>query len=249
MVPAPVGPGPRIFAADMDVTGSLAVVTGATEGIGRATAFALGRAGARVAICARTEANVHATVRELKAAGIDALGMPCDVSDPAGVDAFAAFVARERAAPRVLVNNAGIGRFRPLAELSLEDWDATMGVNVRSLYLVTRSFLKGMVDAGGGTIVNVASLAGKNGVEGGTAYCASKHAVLGFSKALMLEVRRHSVRVVAICPGSVDTGFRESRANRTRVLTADDVAHAILASLTVSDRAMISEVDIRPTNP
>src|SRR5207248_11776628 len=139
--------------------------------------------------------------------------------------------------------------FKPIAELSLEDWDATMGVNVRSLYLVTRSFLKGMVDAGGGTIVNVASLAGKNGVEGGTAYCASKHAVLGFSKALMLEVRRHNVRVVAICPGSVDTGFRESRANRARVLTADDVAHAVLATLTVPDRAMISEVDIRPTNP
>jgi 3-oxoacyl-[acyl-carrier protein] reductase len=232
----------------MDVTGSLAVVTGATEGIGRATAFALGRSGARVAVCARTEANVDTTVRDLTAAGIDALGMACDVSDPARVDAFAAFVGRERGAPRVLVN-AGIGRFQPLAELSLEDWDETMGVNVRSLYLVTRSFLKGMIDAGGGTIVNVASLAGKNGVEGGTAYCASKHAVLGFSKALMLEVRRHNVRVVAICPGSVDTGFRESRANRTRVLTADDVAHAILATLTVSDRAMISELDIRPTNP
>jgi len=233
----------------MDLTGSLAVVTGATAGIGRATAFALGRAGARVAICARTDANVHATVRDLAAAGIDALGMACDVSDPACVDAFAAFVGRERGAPRVLVNNAGIGRFKPLADLSLEDWDETMGVNVRSLYLVTRPFLKAMVDAGGGTIVNVASLAGKNGVEGGTAYCASKHAVLGFSKALMLEVRRHNVRVVAICPGSVDTGFRESRPNRTRVLTADDVAHAVLATLTVPDRAMISEVDIRPTNP
>jgi len=249
MVPAPRGPGRRIFAPYIDVTGSLAVVTGATAGIGRATAFALGRAGARVAVCARTEANVHATVRDLKAAGIDALGMACDVSDPTRVDAFAAFVSRERGAPRIVVNNAGIGRFKPLAELSLEDWDATVGVNVRSLYLVTRSFLKGMVDAGGGTIVNVASLAGKNGVEGGTAYCASKHAVLGFSKALMLEVRRHSVRVVAICPGSVDTGFRESRANRTRILTADDVAHAILATLTVPDRAMISELDIRPTNP
>src|SRR5947208_16880786 len=106
MVPAPVGPGPRIFAPDMDVTGSLAVVTGATEGIGRATAFALGRAGARVVICARTEANVHATVRELNAAGIDALGMPCNVYDPAGVDAFAAFAARERRAPPVRVHNA-----------------------------------------------------------------------------------------------------------------------------------------------
>ena len=224
-------------------------MTGATEGIGRATALALGRSGARVAICARTEANVHATVRELKAAGIDALGMACDVSDPACVEAFAAFVTRERGAPRLLVNNAGIGRFKPLAELSLADWDETMGVNVRSLYLVSRSFLKGMVDAGGGTIVNVASLAGKNGVEGGTAYCASKHAVLGFSKALMLEVRRHNVRVVAICPGSVDTGFRESRANRARVLAADDVALAILSTVTMPDRAMISEVDIRPTSP
>src|SRR2546423_8993680 len=92
LVPAPRGAGCRIFAPDMDLTGSLAVVTGATAGIGRATAFALGRAGARVAICARTDANVHATVRELTAAGIDALGMACDVSDPACLDAVAAVV-------------------------------------------------------------------------------------------------------------------------------------------------------------
>src|SRR6266513_3970138 len=195
----------------MNLTGSLAVVTGATEGIGRATAQALGRAGSRVAICARTEANVHATVRDLKAEGIDCIGMPCDVSDPARVEAFAAFVTRERGVPQVLVNNAGIGRFRPLVELSLEDWDATMGVNVRSLYLVTRAFLKSMLDAGTGTIVNIASLAGKNGVEGGTAYCASKHAVLGFSKSRMLEVRTHGLRVVAICPGSVATPFMDKR--------------------------------------
>ena len=238
----------------MDLTGSLAVVTGATEGIGRATAFALGRAGARVAICARTEDNVRATTRDLETDGIDAIGIPCDVSDPAGVDAFAAFVTRERGVPQVLVNNAGIGRFRPLVELSLDDWDETMGVNVRSLYLVTRAFLRGMLDAGTGTIVNIASLAGRNGVEGGTAYCASKHAVLGFSKSLMLEVRKHGLRVVAICPGSVATPFTAKQRGRMphnpdRVLSADDVAHAVLAALTVSDRAMISELDIRPTNP
>src|SRR5437879_11526310 len=156
MVPAPRGPGRRIFAPYMDVTGSLAVVPGATEGIGRATAFALGRAGARVAICARTEANVHATVRDLKAAGIDALGMPCDVSDPTCVDAFAAFVARERGAPRVLVNNAGIGRFKPTAEPSLQGWDETMAANVRSRYLVTRSPPQGTGGAGGGTTLHVA---------------------------------------------------------------------------------------------
>ena len=237
----------------MELPGSLAVITGATEGIGRATAFALGRAGARVAICARTAANVDATRQALRAEGIDAIGMPCDVSDSASVTAFAAFVARERGTPRVVVNNAGIGRFKPLAELSLDDWDQTMSVNVRSLYLVTRAFLKGMLDAGTGTVVNIASLAGKNGVEGGAAYCASKHAVLGFSKALMLEVRKRGLRVVAICPGSVATAFAEKgervRHNRDRILTAEDVAHAVLAAVTAGDGAMISELDIRPTNP
>src|SRR5437867_2322470 len=234
----------------MELAGSLAVVTGATAGIGRAVAFALGRAGARIAICARTEANVRITLGDLGAAGIDAVGMASDVSDPACVAAFAAFVTEQRGAPRILVNNAGIGRFRPLADLPLEDWDRTMAVNVRSLYLVTRAFLKGMQDAGGGTVVNVASLAGKNGIEGGTAYCASKHAVLGFSKALMLEVRKHGVRVVAVCPGSVDTAFgNRQRGNRDRVLKPEDVAHAVVAALTVSDGAMMSELDIRPTNP
>jgi 3-oxoacyl-[acyl-carrier protein] reductase len=237
----------------MELSGALAVVTGATEGIGRAIAFRLGSAGARLAICARSEPNVRATVQDLKEATFDAVGMPCDVSQPAAVDAFAAFISKERGVPRVLVNNAGIGRFKPLSQLSIDDWDATMGVNVRSLFLMTRAFLPGMTQGGGGTIVNIASLAGRNGFEGGTAYCASKHAVLGFSKALMLEVRKQNVRVVAVCPGSVATPFMDKQArehpNRDRVLTADDVAHVVVSSLTVSDRAMVSELDIRPTNP
>lgn len=237
----------------MELSGALAVVTGATEGIGRAIAFQLGGAGARLAICARSEPNVRATVKDLQDAEFDAVGMPCDVSDPVAVDAFAAFITKQRGAPRVLVNNAGIGRFKPLSQLSLEDWDVTMGVNVRSLFLMTRAFLPGMTESGGGTIVNIASLAGRNGFEGGTAYCTSKHAVLGFSKALMLEVRKQNVRVVAVCPGSVATPFMDKQArerpNRDRVLTADDVAHVVVSSLTVSDRAMVSELDIRPTNP
>ena len=236
----------------MKLSGTLAVVTGATHGIGRATAWHLGRAGAKVAICARTPESLEATTRELRSAGIDAISGSCDVSDPSAVERFAAFVTRERGTPDVLVNNAGIGRFRPLEELSLEDWDATMGVNVRSLFLVTRAFLPGMKQARRGTIVNVASLAGRNGIEGGTAYCASKHAVLGFSKALMLEVRKHNIRVVAICPGSVATTFRgaaEPRLNADRLLQADEVAEGILAAIALADRAMLSELDLRPTNP
>ena len=236
----------------MELSGKLAVVTGATEGIGRAIAFALGRAGAPVAICARSGAAVEQTVAALRAAGVDAIGRPCDVADAAAVDGFSRFVTAERGDASVLVNNAGIGRFAPLEELTLEDWDQTMGVNVRSLYLVTRAFLPGLARANG-AIVNIASLAGKNGFEGGTAYCASKHAVLGFSKALMLEVRKRGVRVIAVCPGSVATPFMDKqsrmRPNRERVLQAEDVAQAVLGALALPDRAMLSELDLRPTNP
>jgi 3-oxoacyl-[acyl-carrier protein] reductase len=237
----------------MDLTNRLAVITGATEGIGRAIAVALGGAGAKVAICARTAPNVDATIAALRHAGLDAIGRPCDVADPAAVRAFADFVSRERGDAAVLVNNAGIGRFAPLEELTLEDWDETIAVNLRSLYLVTRAFLPGLVRAGGSSIVNIASLAGRNGFEGGTAYCASKHAVLGFSKALMLEVRKRGLRVIAICPGSVATPFMDKqdrmRPNRDRILTAEDVAQAVVGALTLADRAMVSELDIRPTNP
>jgi 3-oxoacyl-[acyl-carrier protein] reductase len=241
----------------MNLTDTLAVITGATEGIGRAIAFHLGRAGARLAICARTAEHVDATVAALRADGIDAIGAPCHVADPAAVRRFADFVEQQRGDAGVLVNNAGIGRFRPLEELSLTDWDDTIAVNLRSLYLVTRAWLPGLKRSaaarGSASIVNIASLAGRNGFEGGTAYCASKHAVLGFSKALMLEVRKQHVRVIAICPGSVATPFMDKqdrmRPNRDRVLTADDVAQAVLATLTLPDRAMVSELDIRPTSP
>ena len=237
----------------MDLSGALAVVTGATEGIGRAIAFALGRAGAKLAICARTDKNVRATVAALFAERIDAVGTACDVSNPKAVDAFAAYVLRQRGAPDVLVNNAGIGRFAPIEQLTVKDWDETMQVNVRSLFLVTRAFLPAMKERGSGAIVNVASLAGKNGVEGGTAYCASKHAVLGFSKALMLEARKRDIRVIAVCPGSVDTAFGNGqdrpRPKRERALKADDVAQAVLAALSLADRAMLYELDLRPTNP
>ena len=236
----------------MDLKERLCIVTGATEGIGRSIAFALGRAGARVALCARTPATVAETVTALRSEGIDAIGRPCDVSDRSAVAAFADYVGRERGPAAVLVNNAGIGRFATLDQMTLEDWDLVMNTNVRSLYLVTRAFLDGIVEHAG-AVVNIASLAGKNGVEGGTAYCASKHAVLGFSKALMLEVRKRGVRVIAVCPGSVVTPFMHKqsrmRPNRDRVLRADDVAQAVLGALTLPDRAMLSELDLRPTNP
>jgi 3-oxoacyl-[acyl-carrier protein] reductase len=232
---------------------AIALVTGATEGIGRATALALGRAGYRVGVCARTGPKVETLVRELAAEGITAAGLAADVGDPAAVHALVEQVSTELGPIDVLVNNAGIAIVRPFAELTLDDWDRTMATNVRSLYLVTREVLPGMRVRKRGVIVNVASLAGKNAFVGGTAYSASKHAVLGFSRNLMLEVRKEGVRVVAICPGSVNTGLTRDQDMLPRhqgaILEPEDVAQVILDALGMPERALLSEIDLRPANP
>jgi 3-oxoacyl-[acyl-carrier protein] reductase len=230
-----------------------ALVTGATEGIGRAIAFALAREGHPVGVCARTAPRVEALVAELRAAGFAATGAACDVADPESVASLVRRVETDLGPIGVLVNNAGIARLKPFDELTLEDWDATMATNVRSLFLTTRLVLPGMRQRRAGTIVNVASLAGRNGFAGGTAYTASKHAVLGFSRSLMLEVRKENIRVITICPGSVATPLiRQQQALSVRldhILQPEDVATAILDALRLPARALVSEIDLRPTDP
>ncbi|HEY9518142.1 MAG TPA: SDR family NAD(P)-dependent oxidoreductase [Gemmatimonadales bacterium] len=230
----------------------VALVTGATAGIGRATAFALGRAGYRVGVCARTAGAVEELVAELRAEGISAAGRAADVGRAEAVEALVRAVTAELGPVDTLINNAGIAIIRPLTELSVEEWDATMTTNLKSLFLVTRAVLPGMLERGSGIIVNVASLAGKNPLVGGTAYAASKHAVLGFSKSLMLEVRKHGVRVLAICPGSVNTALIRNIRSPSRegeMLEPEDVAQAILDAVRMPARATVSEIDIRPANP
>ncbi len=231
----------------------VALVTGATEGIGRAVAFSLGRAGWSVGVCARTASRVDRLVLELRGAGVIADGLPADVGDEAQVNALIAHVAKALGPVDTLVNNAGMLVAKPLGELTVDNWDATMRTNVRSLFLTTRAVLPGMRAAGRGDIVNVASLAGRNGFVGGTAYVASKHAVLGFSKALMLEERKNNIRVIAVCPGSVATAMLENQpllpSNAEKILRPEDVADTILAALRLPGRALVSELDIRPTNP
>lgn len=230
-----------------------ALVTGATQGIGRATAFALGRAGYRVGACARTAPKLDALVAELRAEGIEAAGAAADVSNPAQVAQAVATVVGALGDVGLLVNNAGVLIARPFEELTLEDWDTTMATNLRSLYLVTRAVLPAMRRKREGTVVNVASLAGRNGFVGGSAYAASKHGVLGFSRSLMLEVRKEGIRVIAVCPGSVDTGMlREQpllKSDPQRILRPEDVADAIVHAVQLPPRALVSELDIRPTNP
>ncbi len=230
-----------------------AFVTGATIGIGRAIAFALGRAGYRVGVCARTEPRVHELLEALRAEGISAAGAPCDVGDEAAVRATVSEVTAALGPVDVLVNNAGIAILKPFEELTSADWDATMATNLRSLFLVTREVLPAMRLRKAGSIVNIASLAGRNGFIGGTAYTASKHAVLGFSRSLMLETRKDNIRVVALCPGSVDTPLIRNqtmlRPDPDKILRPEDIAQTVLDVLRLPLRAMVSELDIRPTNP
>ncbi len=230
-----------------------ALVTGATEGIGRATAFALGRAGWQVGVCARTASRVDALLGELAVAGIRTAGRAGDVGDERDAPAIVRHVTDALGAVDALVNNAGVLIAKPFEELTPADWDRTMATNLRSLFLMTREVLPEMRRRRRGTVVNVASLAGRNGFVGGTAYAASKHAVLGFSKSLMLEVRRDGIRVVAVCPGSVRTAMLRDqpllKADPDKILKPEDVASTILHVLELPERALVSELDIRPTNP
>lgn len=233
---------------------SVALITGSTAGIGRAIAFTLGRAGWTIAVTARTADDVASTVSALREAGIRADGTPADVSEPHDVTQLLQYVEGALGSVTTLVNNAGVGIVRPFEQLTVEDWDRTMAVNLRSIFLMTQAVLPAMRRAGSGDIVNIASLAGRNGFKGGTAYSASKHAVLGFGRSLMLEVRSEGIRVATVCPGSVDTEMLSSAEMiapkpGAAILQSEDVAATVLSLLHLPRRAMVSELDIRPSNP
>lgn len=237
----------------MDLTDRVAVVTGGSSGIGLATARALGRAGCRLAICARSRDDLEAAAEDLAGEGCEVLAMPADVSDPDAVEHFAGTVREEMGGADILVNNAGIGRFARIDEATLEQFDAVFGTNVRGVFLCSRAFLPEMLEREDGVIVNMASLAGKNTFEGGAIYAGSKHAVMALSKCMMLDLRPRGVRVLTVCPGSVDTRFFDEQDRfepaRAKIVQADDVARILVEAVRLSDRATVSEVEIRPVNP
>ncbi len=237
----------------MNLEGSRCVVTGGSTGIGLATARQLAAAGGRVAICARTAETLEAAATELRETGAEILSLRVDVSQEEEVDSLVRAVNEAWGGADLLVNNAGIGVFGTFVDLDIDDYDRVFGVNVRGLFLCSRAFAPGMVEQGGGVIVNVASLAGKNAFAGGAIYSASKHAVMGMSKSMMLDLRPHGVRVLTVCPGTVYTPFfdRVDQFNpvEERSLQADDVAEMILHVVRLSERATVSEFEIRAVNP
>lgn len=231
----------------------VAVVTGGTRGIGRAIAGALLRAGAGVAICGRGEEAVRKAVGELAAQTRGKVaGKAADVTQVEEVSAFLNFVDEELGELDILINNAGIGVFGSVAELNPEDWRRTLETNLSGVYNLCHAALPRMRNRGGGFIVNISSLAGKNAFAGGAAYNASKFGLNGMSEAMMLDHRHENVRVSYIMPGSVETEFgpRGTRAGSAEwKIAAQDVAEVVLAVLAMPPRTLISRVELRPSKP
>jgi 3-hydroxybutyrate dehydrogenase len=196
------------------LTGRGAVVTGGGRGIGAAVAGALAEAGARVVVSARSAEEIEAVAAGLRGRGLDVDAVPCDVSDPAAIERLAAAARARLGQVDILVNNAGISSSAPVRSQSLEEWRRLFAVNVEGLFLATRAFLPGMAERGWGRVVNVASIAGRTGAPYIAAYAASKHAVIGFTRACAAEVAARGVTVNALCPGYVDTPMTDRSIER-----------------------------------
>lgn len=238
----------------MDITNKVALVTGASKGIGRAVAIALAQRKAHVVICARDKKRLDDTGRIIEALGSKVCVVASDLRQKESIDHVVQKAVDTFGTIDILINNAGLGYFGKISELTVEQWDEMFTLNVRSVFLLTQQALPYLRNQGESVILNVVSLAGKNAFVGGTGYAATKHALLGFSRCLMLEERANGVRVMAICPGSVNTPFFDDHADREsikqkKILTADDIAVTIVNMITMPQHALISEVDIRPTNP
>jgi 3-oxoacyl-[acyl-carrier protein] reductase len=228
---------------EMGVKGKVAVVTGGTKGIGRAIAEALLGQGARVVVGARTEGDVRRAAEEM---GADARGVVCDVRRAEECARLLETAVEEFGGVDVLVNNAGVGVFAPVAELTVEAWDRVVETNLSGLFYCTHAALPHLKQRGGGWIINIGSLAGKNAFPGGAAYNATKFGLIGFSEALMQEVRHDGIRVSYIMPGSVATpGFSEADWK----IQPEDLGQIVLDLLATPERTLPSRIEVRPSRP
>ncbi|MBC7924521.1 MAG: SDR family oxidoreductase [Bryobacteraceae bacterium] len=230
------------------LTGRRAIVTGGTRGIGRAITEALLDDGASVAICGRTASAVDAAVAEMRERG-NVVGRATDVADLQAVSSFFQFTDEAFGGLDILVNNAGIGIFRPVGELAQDEWRRVLSINLDAVYYCCREALPRMKTSGGGSIVNISSLAGRNPFAGGAAYNASKFGLNGFSEALMLDHRNDGIRVTYVMPGSVDTDFSPRSERASWKIAPQDVSDVVMSVLRMPARTTVSRVEIRPSIP
>lgn len=232
------------------LSGKQAVVTGGTRGIGRAIAEHLLRAGAAVAICGRSPESVAQAADELKRdTGGNVFGQPADVSKLDQVERLFAAVGSRFGGLDILVNNAGAGIFRPIQELTPQDWHNTIDLNLTGVYYCCHYALPLLRNRGGGYIIQISSLAGVNAFAGGAAYNASKFGLNGFSEAIMQDLRYENIRVSYIMPGSVDTDFSPRSGRSDWKIAPEDVAEMVLDLVRMPNRTLVSRVDMRPSKP
>ena len=229
--------------------GQVALVTGASKGIGKSIARALAMEGAHVILVARSKEQLSSAVEQIYSLGLKASLHVADLTDPVATEKVIAAAVAEFGRLDILVNNAGLGHFRPATELSLQQFDEMWNLNVRAIFVATKAALPSMIKANRGAIVNIGSLAGKNSFKGGTGYSATKWALRGFASSLMLEVRQYNIRVITVFPGSVDTTFSATSKRGESITQPEDVASAVVFAVTAPERSMFSEIDVRPTNP
>ena len=234
------------------LSGKTAIVTGGTRGIGRAIAERLLREGASVAICGRTSESVSRAVTAMQPLG-RIVGYPADVRRVEDVRLFFQTVDADLGRLDILVNNAGEGVFRKVGEMSPGDWHRNIDLNLNGVFYCTREALPRLIAGGGGFIVNISSLAGKNAFSGGAGYNAAKAGLNLFTEALMLDHRNDGIRVCSIMPGSVDTDFAGDAARRqgdnSWMIAPADVAETVAMVLRMPARTMVSRVEMRPSRP
>ena len=228
----------------------VAIVTGGTRGIGYAIAERLLSEGMKVGICGTHQTSVDRAITQLSAKG-HLTGTVADVSKPSEVKEFVSGVHRAFGGIDVLVNNAGLGTFRPVSEMSPDQWDRMISLNLSGAYYCCHEVLPVFKERGGGYVINISSLAGKNPFAGGAGYNASKFGLNGFSEALMLDHRYDGVRVSSILPGSVATEFGGGTADAGAdwKIAPEDIAEVVVTLLQMPPRTTVSAVEIRPSRP
>jgi NADP-dependent 3-hydroxy acid dehydrogenase YdfG len=230
------------------LAGKVALITGASQGIGFAIARRLGRMGARVSICGRDQAKLDQSASGLRAEDIETLAVRADVTRGEQISSLVHRTQQELGPIDILVNNAGTGVFGPFHEFGEADWDALMDTNLKSVFLMCRAVAPEMIRRQTGQIINISSLAGKSTFANGAIYCASKWGLMGLTGSMAEDLRGYGIRVSAICPGSVATEFPgPGGKSSSKKLQPDDVAHAVATLATQAEGSLISEVHIRPT--
>jgi NAD(P)-dependent dehydrogenase (short-subunit alcohol dehydrogenase family) len=236
----------------LNLKGKTALVTGGTRGIGRAVAERLLVAGASVAVCGRTQEAVAAAVEEMSTqfstGGLSVAGRAADVRNDVEVQALFQWLDGMLGGLDILVNNAGVGIFKDLAALQPDEWNTLIGTNLTGVYNCCHQALPRMRARGGGWIVNISSLAGKNPFAGGAAYNATKFGLCGMSEAILLDHRYEGVKVSTVLPGSVSTDFgRAGKADWK--IAPEDIAETVATILGMPERTLISHVEVRPSRP